>query len=249
MVWIPGRNDAFFHVHVLDRILAAGFDVYALDLRRCGRAKYSLDGDEITPELMAHDSYDFSEYFEEIDATLKFIKSPHELPSTGNIVDGGCGTVYDSVVMYAHSTGGLVAALYGGAGGGGWRGAIDGYVFNSPFWNWNVSWYEKFAIQGGSMATTLLPGVNKPEFVLSEGGGPSMYSNDLHATYGFPTSQCNNQKCTLVHLRNCARRYCMMVQLCAGLSVCLAPERSLRRGWPHTSSRLHFLCSVLFLFC
>ena len=115
MVWIPGRNDSFFHVHVLDRILGAGFDVYALDLRRCGRAKYSLDtGEETTPELMAHDSHDFSEYFEEVDAVLKFIKTPQELPTTGSIEDGGCGKAYESVVMYSHSTGGLVAALYGG---------------------------------------------------------------------------------------------------------------------------------------
>ena len=40
--------------------------------------------------------------------------------------------------MYAHSTGGLVAALYGADGGGAWRGAIDGYIFNSPFWSWNL---------------------------------------------------------------------------------------------------------------
>jgi hypothetical protein len=56
-VWISGLNDSFYHVHVLDRFLNAGFDVFALDLRRCGRAKVSLTGEETTPALMAHDSY------------------------------------------------------------------------------------------------------------------------------------------------------------------------------------------------
>lgn len=64
LVWIPGRNDSFYHTHVLDRILEAGFDVYAVDLRRCGRARWSETGEELTPELLAHDSYNFYEYFE-----------------------------------------------------------------------------------------------------------------------------------------------------------------------------------------
>lgn len=56
---------------MLDRILAAGFDVHALDLRRCGRAQFSVDGERVVDEMLAHDSYDFHEYFEEMDATLK----------------------------------------------------------------------------------------------------------------------------------------------------------------------------------
>lgn len=61
LLWIPGRNDSFFHVHVLPRFLEAGFDVYALDLRRCGRARFTVTGDEVVPELLAHDSFDFRE--------------------------------------------------------------------------------------------------------------------------------------------------------------------------------------------
>ena len=57
LVWIPGRNDSFFHIHVLDRLLATGFDVFALDLRRCGRARWSASGAVITPEVEGHDSY------------------------------------------------------------------------------------------------------------------------------------------------------------------------------------------------
>ena len=59
LLWIPGRNDGFFHVHVLERILEAGFDLVTLDLRRCGRAQFSRDGARVVPELLAHDSHDF----------------------------------------------------------------------------------------------------------------------------------------------------------------------------------------------
>ena len=38
LLWIPGFNDSFFHVHVMDRFIDAGFDLYALDLRRCGQS-------------------------------------------------------------------------------------------------------------------------------------------------------------------------------------------------------------------
>ena len=68
----------FFHVHILDRILNSGFDIFVLDLRRCGRSKFDVDG--VTPcvedMLLGHDSYDFSEYLEEMDVAISFLKTP-----------------------------------------------------------------------------------------------------------------------------------------------------------------------------
>ena len=37
LLWLPGRNDTFYHLHILESILACGFDVWAIDLRRSGR--------------------------------------------------------------------------------------------------------------------------------------------------------------------------------------------------------------------
>ena len=78
LLWIPGRNDSFFHVHILNRILNSGFDIFVLDLRRCGRSKFDVDG--VTPciedMLLGHDSYDFSEYLEEMDVAISFLKRP-----------------------------------------------------------------------------------------------------------------------------------------------------------------------------
>ena len=118
-----------------------------------GRAQFDGNGERVCPEELAHDSHDFREYFEEIDATLKFLKCPLPLSKGADTVhEGGCGRVYDTIVMYSHSTGGLVSALYGSELGGAWRGAIDGYIFNSPFWNWNVKWYQGFVLKNAMKA-------------------------------------------------------------------------------------------------
>lgn len=180
LLWIPGRNDSFYHVHVLDRLLATGFDVHALDLRRCGRAKYAMDGTtETTPELLGHDSYDFGEYNEEIDAVLRFLKSPLPLSSGPgkilNIEHGGCGKIYENIVCYSHSTGGLVAASYGARHGddpGAWRGAIDGFIFNSPFFDWNLPWYQDLVTKHINLGTgnQEKPGLLNRDMIVSEGG-------------------------------------------------------------------------------
>ncbi|GMH81744.1 hypothetical protein TL16_g09028 [Triparma laevis f. inornata] len=179
LLWIPGRNDSFFHVHVLQRFLDVGFDVYALDMRRSGRAKVGDDGNPAVEDRFAHDSYDFREYFEEIDATMKFLKNPNKLVGDDemHLQDGGCGKVYDGIVMYAHSTGALVAGQY--ATGGAWRGAIDGYIFNSPFWSWNLSPLQKSAVQNAHKAG--LP----DSFVIDEGGAPNDYSLSMEKRYNF----------------------------------------------------------------
>ena len=134
IVWLPGRNDSFFHVHVLQQLLDAGYDVFALDLRRCGRAKVDEHGEKVVVDLLAHDSNNFREYFEELDATFKFLKTPKM-----------CGKDYSKIVLFSHSTGSLIAALYGQEGG--WRGSIDGFIFNSPFWMWNLKRIEKAVVE------------------------------------------------------------------------------------------------------
>ena len=177
ILWLPGRNDSFYHVHILDRLLATGFDVHALDLRRCGRAKYAEDGSEVTEELFAHDSFDFDEYNEEIDAALKYLKCSRSL--TGGGIHGGCGKHYTKIVLYSHSTGSLVAAAYGTKTGA-WRGAVDGFIFNSPFFDWNLPWYESIMAKKGINFVD-------PERIISTGGSASEYSTKLFNTYGYPT--------------------------------------------------------------
>ena len=108
VLFLHGYVDYFFHTHVADALVDLGFDFYALDLRRSGR---SLRPGQ-TPYYM--DSVE--EYFEEIDAAVDIIRR----------VDG-----HDTLVMLAHSTGGLTAALW--AHDRRRDGLLDALVLNSPF--------------------------------------------------------------------------------------------------------------------
>ena len=110
LLWIPGRNDSFFHVHLLPELVdELGYDVFALDLRRCGEATVAEGGGgepAVSDRLLAHDSHDFEEYFEELDETLRFLSDPSP-PSEGDVGSGllrvqggGCGRAYDAVVSW-----------------------------------------------------------------------------------------------------------------------------------------------------
>ena len=214
LLWLPGRNDSFFHTHILETLVrTCGYDVFALDLRRCGEAKLAADGrTPVVPDLLAHDCYDFTEYFEEIDESLRFLGDPSplaELPGGGGggaaaaaggaITEaGGCGRKYDSVVCYAHSTGALIAALYGTDGLR--RDSINSFVFNSPFWSWNVPFYQRMVLrsvavmskaeasaEAGAEASFVARAMQfDPAYQLASGGDVSAYSTKMRNNYEFP---------------------------------------------------------------
>jgi alpha-beta hydrolase superfamily lysophospholipase len=107
ILYLHGFIDYFFQAHVASRFNAEGHNFYALDLRKYGR---SLKGARHPNVCLA-----FEEYFAEITAAL------------GIIADEG----HTSVVLMAHSTGALPAALY--ARDVEDRGLITRIIFNSPF--------------------------------------------------------------------------------------------------------------------
>jgi len=96
---------------------------------------------------------------------------------------------------YAHSTGALVAALYGNRGS--MNQDIDGYIFNSPFWEWNQPWYERLVLKNStvrSLVASVLPRIRGTEqsegladdVALSQGGGESEFSMGMYVHYKFP---------------------------------------------------------------
>eukprot|EP00948_MAST-09A_sp_MAST-9A-sp1_P003629 g3629.t1 len=182
LLWIGGRNDSFYHLHILDRLLDdAACDLYILDLRRCGRARETFNGENAVHggQLFAHDSNDFSEYSEEIGEALAFIRderswldtmdSSSALPSSTSsssiekkkeiILEKshernfGCGRKYDAVFGYGHSTGALAILQHGVDYP---NQSFDGYIFNSPFWKWNLPWYEAIVTRYGSLFPSAL---------------------------------------------------------------------------------------------
>jgi len=113
VLYLHGFVDYFFHPHLADQCLQHGYDFYALDLRKYGRA---LQSDQ-------HPNYcrDLSEYFEEISLAISRICADSEVP----------------ISLLGHSTGGLIASLY--AGKGDKRDSIHTLILNSPFLEFNLS--------------------------------------------------------------------------------------------------------------
>ncbi len=112
VLYVHGWNDYFFQTHLADEWDALGYDFYAIDLRRYGR---SLHDNELPGYID-----DLSDYDVELDAAVSRLRRHHR-----------------KVVVMAHSTGGLIAALWAGRH----PGLISGLVLNSP-------WIE---LQGSAM--------------------------------------------------------------------------------------------------
>lgn len=86
--YVHGWSDYFFQSHLGDEMDALGYDFYAIDLRRYGRS--------LRPKQLAGYVSKLDDYFVELDAAIEAIR-----------VDG-----HDEIVLMAHSTGGLIGALY-----------------------------------------------------------------------------------------------------------------------------------------
>jgi alpha-beta hydrolase superfamily lysophospholipase len=113
VLYLHGFIDYFFHNHLAEKILESDYNFYALDLRKYGRSLLSHQ----------HPNYcrDMEEYFEEIDESIKQISDETE---------------NTSIIIYGHSTGGLIATLY--AGYGKLKARISGLILNSPFFEFNA---------------------------------------------------------------------------------------------------------------
>jgi alpha-beta hydrolase superfamily lysophospholipase len=89
VLYVHGFSDYFFQTELADFFAHRGLAFYALDLRKCGRAR--------RPGQTAHYVSDLSYYDNELERALAIIADAHPgLP----------------VIIAAHSTGGLIAALW-----------------------------------------------------------------------------------------------------------------------------------------
>ncbi|MCB2176979.1 MAG: alpha/beta hydrolase [Actinomycetales bacterium] len=118
VLYVHGFNDYFFQTHVADALAERGYTLYALELRRCGRAL--RDGQ--TP----HWCTDLTEYTEELTTAARLIRGPFG---------------HDRLVVMAHSTGGLVASLWAHSLRN--AGVVDALVLNSPWLDLNAGWFRR----------------------------------------------------------------------------------------------------------
>ena len=107
---VHGFNDYFFQTVAADFWVVRGYDFYALDLRKYGRS--------LRPHQTPNFVTDLADYFAELDLALELIRER----------DG-----HTEVVVFAHSTGGLVTALWLDARRSEADGAVAALVLNSPW--------------------------------------------------------------------------------------------------------------------
>ena len=118
VLYLHGYNDYFFQDHLADWYLAQGYNFYALELRRYGRA--------LLPRQVRHDVRRISDYYEELDMTVDTIRNRQH---------------NKFLLINGHSTGGLIAALYASDHSG--DKTINALFLNSPFFELNAGWMTR----------------------------------------------------------------------------------------------------------
>ncbi|HEY5879681.1 MAG TPA: alpha/beta fold hydrolase [Nakamurella sp.] len=154
-LYIHGFSDYFHQRELAEFHLSRGETFYAIDLRKNGRSLLPHQ----TPTRMG----DVADYYPELDAAVATIEA-----------DG-----HDRIVLNAHSTGGLIGALWlhDAPSRGADLGRVTAVVLNSPFLDVPANWALR----------TLAPlpfGVlarNRPELVLQQ-PTRSQYQISIHAT-------------------------------------------------------------------
>ncbi len=117
VLYVHGFVDYFFQTHLADAWHAAGFDFYALDLRKYGRSLR----DHQTPNYITS----LEDYDEELDEAARIVREEgHEV-----------------LVVMGHSTGGLITSLWAHRRRG--RGIVDALVLNSPWFDLNASLLQR----------------------------------------------------------------------------------------------------------
>lgn len=151
ILYLHGFVDYFFQEELADWANSAGFNFYALDLRKHGRS--------ILPHQSPNHFRKHTEFFEEIDLAVHFI---------WNIEKN------DKLILMGHSTGGLIASLYTDQVKD--KGLIDALILNSPFFDFNVGNFKKILLPLFSIFGSLTPELNTPER-LASGYGKSVHKN------------------------------------------------------------------------
>lgn len=122
VLYLHGFLDYFFQTELAEQYNAHGFNFYALDFRKCGRSH--------RPHQILHFNKSFNEYDEDLNKAIEFITEQE-----GNT----------QILLNAHSTGGISAALY--ADSGAYKDRINAVYLNSPFVGLNESWLNRVTLK------------------------------------------------------------------------------------------------------
>ncbi|MFE3291525.1 alpha/beta hydrolase [Rhodococcus sp. NPDC059234] len=174
VLYVHGFTDYFFQKHLAEHFHEQGYAFYALDLRKCGR---SLRAGQ-TPHFVT----DLSFYDAELDRALTIVRE-----DVGGGPSGAGGTSWGpgegSVLLTAHSTGGLILPLWldrlnarpGGSAGAG----VRGLILNSPWFDLQGPSYLR------SVGTVAVDAVGRVKEKLVIKQPPAdVYGRTLHRDHG-----------------------------------------------------------------
>lgn len=113
VLYVHGFVDYFFQTHVAGALERAGYDFYALDLRKYGRS--------LRPHQTPNHTDDLAVYDAELDLAAGIIRAERG---------------QKALVLMGHSTGGLIASLHADRR----PGAYAALVLNSPWFDLNAGW-------------------------------------------------------------------------------------------------------------
>ena len=151
-LYIHGFIDYFFQIHLADFYNEQNLHFYALDLRRHGRSLH--------PGQRANFTRNVDEYFLDLDAAIAYLQTCEDI---------------DWLLLNGHSTGGLLAALYGHRGLH--RKSINAIFLNSPFLDMNVpAWQAHFLLPMLSWLGSVFPYLRYP-------GISPIYAESIHADH------------------------------------------------------------------
>ena len=112
ILYVHGYNDYFFQAEEGDKFVDAGYNFYAVDLRKYGRSLLS--------DNKPYECRNINEYFPDIDSALTVMKN----------------NGVEKVILMGHSTGGLVVASYMNSKP---DSVVKALILNSPFLDWNMT--------------------------------------------------------------------------------------------------------------
>lgn len=211
VLYVHGFSDYFFQTELADFFAARGLAFYALDLRKCGRARH--------PGQTAHYVSDLALYDQELDLAVEAIAQEHPgMP----------------VLLAAHSTGGLVLPLWlDRRRAAGRTEPISGLVLNSPWFDLQgtamrrglLTQVLRVAAKAAPMRALSVPTSVYGDTLHESRGGEWEFDLELKPLEGFPVT---------VGWLNAVRR--AHAALHRGLDIAV-PSLVLRSDRSHFSSR------------
>lgn len=151
ILYLHGFNDYFFQGQLGDSAVAHGWNFSAVDLRRYGRS--------LRPGMERYRARSLDEYFPDIDSAIV------DMTRAG----------IDTVVILAHSTGGLIASLYMNATP---PPSVKGLMLNSPFLGWNLNGFTRSVL----IPVVSCLGSHFPDIPIKQDSSP-YYAESLLDTY------------------------------------------------------------------